>query len=112
VPSTPRSIRDARAARRNLEAAIGTAFRVEPDMVLVLTSERLLAWGPYGGPGIPDSALLDAPLWQIQSVTTDYLPLGPIKNVCISMQDGTWQTIALSTRFAQILMNQFRRRRG
>ncbi|HEX6393428.1 MAG TPA: hypothetical protein VFZ97_08295 [Acidimicrobiales bacterium] len=112
VPPTPRSIRDARTARRNLEAAIGTAFPVVEDMVLVLTSERLLGWGPYGGPGIPGSAILDAPLWQIQSITTDYLPLGPLKNVCVIMQDGTWATIRASTHFAHILMNQFRRRKG
>jgi hypothetical protein len=88
----------------------GTAFPLERHMVLVLTSERILTWGIRTRLARPHTLLADVPLWQIKTVTTDYLPPGPKMDIRITMQDGVTVAIRVPTFLADVLRNQFRQR--
>jgi hypothetical protein len=93
-----------------IEDSRDTAFPLDRHMVLVLTSERILTWSSRTRRVRSDTLLADVPLWQIQSITSDYLPPGPRKDIRITMQDGLSVDIRLPTHLADLLRNQFRRR--
>jgi hypothetical protein len=65
-----------RLTRQLVAATASTAYPLRQRMLLVLTSERLLCFDARRWRSrltLPS----DVPRWQIQSVTTEYLPLGP-----------------------------------
>ena len=96
-------------ATRMVDETAGTAFPLDFDMELALTSERLLTWSAGLTPEGPDDLLADLPLWQIKFITTSYEPRGPESDVRITLQDGTVGVVRVETVLADILVTQFRR---
>ncbi|HEX6394281.1 MAG TPA: hypothetical protein VFZ97_12630 [Acidimicrobiales bacterium] len=99
-------------AERVADETALTSFPLDRYMVLVLTSERILTWSTHCHPGDPNTVLADVPLWQIHSITTEDLPLGPRKDVQITMQDGLIVVLRVDSVLANILVTRIRRRPG
>lgn len=99
-------------AERVTNETFGTSFPLDRNMAVVVTSERILTWSMSCRPGDPATLLADVPLWQIQSITTDDLPLGPRKEVQITMQDGLIVVMRVDSVLANLLVTRIRHRPG
>lgn len=99
-------------AERLADESVDTSFPLDQYMWIVVTTERILTWSLHCHPGDPNTVLADVPLWQIHSITTDDLPMGPRKDVQIEMQDGLNVVIRVDTVLANTLATRIRRRPG
>lgn len=127
---TPRSSRDVvaveplffigglvdRWTRRVFEAADiaeeteSTSFPLEPHMVAIVTTERILTWSRDRDPGNPETVLANVPFEQIDSINTEIPRLGSGMDARITMKDGLQVRIRVDHRLADVLVSSIRHR--
>ena len=105
-----------RWTRRVFEAADiaeeteSTSFPLEPHMVAIVTTERILTWSRDRDPGNPETVLANVPFEQIDSINTEIPRLGSGMDARITMKDGLQVRIRVDHRLADVLVSSIRHR--